>query len=533
MPEPIDLTCYVYPGWRPRIRAASARRPWMNETPEAFAYRCLPMNIANAHGWELLSPCGFEAEWNGGTGVGDVVVRSDPDARGGSRPVALFGQGILTFHVEGIFRTSPGYNLWVGGPQNTAKDGIAALSGLIETDWSPYSFTMNWRFTRPGIVRFAENEPFCLLFPVARGMLESVAPRVLPIDTAPDDLKRHYEGWSRSRDRFNAAMDPSRPPAEKWQKFYYRGVRADGSPGAADHQTKIRAAEFSGAEVFPTAAACPVRAPPPPVHTAKLEWMLAAMGRLRQMAVIPHRRDITADEFRDFHYAANWPLVMPGLISDWSAVARWSPDYLKAALGAYEVQVQDGRNANPAFEREKAQHTSTMGFGRFIDRIAHEEGNDLYLTAFNSAANAEALSALDGDCGRLDALLKSDRGMMWIGPRGTFTPLHHDLTNNLLLQVTGRKSILLAAPWETPNLYNDQHVFSLVRDLDEPGIAARFPLLDKVRVHRIELGPGDALFIPVGWWHQVSALDFSVTITRTDFRWPNDFHFGYPPDRLD
>ena len=38
----------------------------------------------------------------------------------------------------------------VQGPINRPKDGIAALPGIIETDWSPYSFTMNWMFTRPG-----------------------------------------------------------------------------------------------------------------------------------------------------------------------------------------------------------------------------------------------------------------------------------------------------------------------------------------------------------------------------------------------
>lgn len=42
------------------------------------------------------------------------------------------------------------------------------------------------------------------------------------------------------------------------------------------------------------------------------------------------------------------------------------------------------------------------------------------------------------------------------------------------------------------------------------------------------LEPGDALFIPLGWWHQVTALDFSVMYTHTNFRWPNDFHMSHP-----
>ena len=56
-----ELICYVRQGWAPRIAPASARRDWMTSTPESFAYRCLPLAIANAHGWEVLSPCGFSA----------------------------------------------------------------------------------------------------------------------------------------------------------------------------------------------------------------------------------------------------------------------------------------------------------------------------------------------------------------------------------------------------------------------------------------------------------------------------------------
>ena len=97
-----------------------------------------------------------------------------------------------------------------------------------------------------------------------------------------------------------------------------------------------------------------------------------------------------------------------------------------------------------------------------------------------------------------------------------------------MLQIQGRKRLLLVAPAETPRLYNDHHVYSRIRDLAEPGLVERFPAGEGLDVHQVVLGPGDALFIPLGWWHQVTALDFSVTITHTNFRWPNDFHQSYP-----
>jgi hypothetical protein len=537
-----DLKCYIHPAWQPRIRAASPRRDWMDETPESFAYRCLPLNIANAHGWEILSPCGFQAEWSGGPAVDDVVVRADAGTPAEQAPVALFGHGTITFHVEGLFRTPPGYNLWVGGPPNSAKDGIVPLNGIIETDWSPFTFTMNWRFTRAGHpVRFEVNEPFCFFFPLERGLIESVRPRIVPIDE-DHELKRRFEEWSAARDKFQAevAVSPPDKPSEKWQKFYYRGVDACGAPGAPDHQSKLRVPEFEGAERFhrgPPAPSEPVVVPVPNDERSlagKSDWILSSLETLRRQSPrkIATKSGITAQDFLEAHYAANWPVLLSGELAGWPALEQWTTDYLKAKIGKAIVEVQAGRSADPEFERNMPAHRTNLPFDEFIERISNGSGNDLYLTAYNSASNEAALAPLQADLGFFDKLLnRADArpyGMMWIGGGGTFTPLHHDLTNNLLLQIVGRKRVLMVAPHATPRLYNDHHVYSRVRDLLEPGIIARYPKLEGLYVHQINLNPGDALFIPLGWWHQVSSLGFSVTITHTNFRWPNDFHATHP-----
>jgi hypothetical protein len=242
----MELICYTYDGWEPRIRPASPKRDWMEGTPERFAYRCLPLAIANAHGWEILSPCGFEARWTGGPGLDAVEIRLDPGAVPRQAPVSLFGQGTLTFHVEGLLRTPPGWNLWVGGSPNAAKDGIAPLGGVIETDWSPYTFTMNWRFTRKGHwVRFEENEPFCFFFPIERGGPARFEPVIRPIEEE-EGLKEAFDAWSKSRDDFQRWVTETQPsaPAEKWQKLYYRGIRPDGGDGPADHEAKLRLEPF-------------------------------------------------------------------------------------------------------------------------------------------------------------------------------------------------------------------------------------------------------------------------------------------------
>jgi Family of unknown function (DUF6065) len=258
----MDLICYLRPGWAPIIRPASATRDWMDRTELAFAYRCLPLNIANAHGWEILAPAACDAMWGGSSGLNDVNVRVDPGTDPLHAPVSAFGEGALTFHIHGLFRTPPGWNLWVGGPPNSPKDGIYPLTGVIETDWAPYSFTMNWRFTRRNhLIHFDAGEPICFIFPVQRTVLEQITPRFLPLDSEPQ-LEAHYAAFNKSRTDFLEEMKRERPPrpADQWQKRYYRGMDMTDQEVAPDHRAKLRLAPFA-----PATPEAPIADPNAPV----------------------------------------------------------------------------------------------------------------------------------------------------------------------------------------------------------------------------------------------------------------------------
>ena len=242
----MDFVCYLHPAWAPLIRPAEATRPWMDATPASFAYRCLPLNIANAHGWEILSPCAFEAYWTGRRDTRDVIIRLPAGTAKETAPVSLFGQGVLSFHIPGLFRTPPGWNLWVGGSPNRPKEGLFPLSGVIETDWSPYTFTMNWRFTRRNHwVRFAAREPMCFVFPVQRSALERMEPKFAPLESEPE-LMAQFQAWSRSRNAFQAEMTDGqkRPATDMWQKRYYQGVDMADRVGTPDHRAKLRLKPF-------------------------------------------------------------------------------------------------------------------------------------------------------------------------------------------------------------------------------------------------------------------------------------------------
>jgi Family of unknown function (DUF6065) len=216
----------------------------MDASRQQAPYRCVPLVTANGFGWEILSPVGVTAIWNGSQDVEGVVILPDP----GTQPPAHthFGEGVLTFSVPFLFRTNPEVDLVVQGPINRPKDAIAPLTGVVESDWGPFSFTMNWQFTRPNTaVRFKKGEPICHIFPVNRGMLEAVQPKVLPLSANPELEAKHAE-WVASRNKFNAELKVPGSPAtvEKWQKHYQRGIELDGNSGPPSHRIKTKLRPF-------------------------------------------------------------------------------------------------------------------------------------------------------------------------------------------------------------------------------------------------------------------------------------------------
>jgi hypothetical protein len=161
----------------------------MDRIPNHHAYRCLPLSIANSHGWEVLSPCAFSVEWTGGIHARDLKLSVlDGHPHLSHLAASHFAFGIVTFHLGYLFRTEPGWDLFASGPLNAVKDGIAPLSGIIETDWLPYPFTMNWQMTRPGTVRFDKDEPLCMVFPLVHGALPTVEFEIFNLDDDPELL---------------------------------------------------------------------------------------------------------------------------------------------------------------------------------------------------------------------------------------------------------------------------------------------------------------------------------------------------------
>ncbi len=243
--EPTLIAYRVSP-WPPmRLVSAAASRDWMEATPNRFANRCLPLRIANQAGWFILNSHTLRVTWNGGNDLSDIEVES-LDGEANYPASSHFGSGILTFNIPYLFRTSPGYNLHARGPANWPKDGAHPLEGIIETDWTVSTFTMNWKITRPNLpVVFHAGEPICMIVPQRRGELEAFRPELHQIEEEPE-LASAYRGWAQSRAEFNRDLRVPGSEATKmgWQKDYVRGTTPSGMR-SKEHQTKLRLKEFT------------------------------------------------------------------------------------------------------------------------------------------------------------------------------------------------------------------------------------------------------------------------------------------------
>lgn len=270
---------------------------------------------------------------------------------------------------------------------------------------------------------------------------------------------------------------------------------------------------------------------------SKREWLLQTCDDLAKLDPSYNQKIDVIDTppfdvfIRDY-YSKNKPVVLKKGIDHWPALKKWSPKYFSDTLGDAEVQIQFNRESDALFERNSEQHRKSMRISEFVDMIeTNGDSNDYYMTANNTQQNIEAIKPVledIGDFGEGYRKLMDDPSFstfFWMGPKGVFTPLHHDLTNNMLVQVYGAKKVTLIPAWQVPFLYNDLHVYS---EVDFPNFdLKKHPLMEHVTPVEVTIEAGDALFIPIAWWHCVHGLDKSISISFTNFNAPNHYSASF------
>ena len=242
-----------------KLKPANQKREWMDVANAKNPYRCLPLSIANSYGWEILSPSKFKATWNGGKLPSDITITPIDGSPTGT---SLFGEGTFTWHTGYVFKTEYPYALYVTGAPNYPKPNVIPLSGIVETSWLPFSFTINWRFTQPGEVIIEKDEPICQIFPVDITLFDYTTPEIRTLEE-DDEFFKEYWNWHYERDHFIKKKSVGLTGGQTWQKNYFQGnyppegerkcpfhITESGTHESV-HKTKIVVPQFVNKETGP------------------------------------------------------------------------------------------------------------------------------------------------------------------------------------------------------------------------------------------------------------------------------------------
>jgi len=250
---------------------------------------------------------------------------------------------------------------------------------------------------------------------------------------------------------------------------------------------------------------------------ARLALQLQHLQQSLAQQSVDVRADIGPDPFLHEHWVPSRPLILTHTMRHVRAVETWTLEHLARTYSDTDVQVNVQRTqATQSRDVENIQ--AVERFATLVERIYAAPSNEFYIVSRNGILSLPAFAALWDDLAPLPALLvppEPPRGVaLWLGPAGTVTPAHFDPHNVLLTQVEGRKRVRLA-----PRISVESH-----QHLDGYYLNGTLDDVFGDDVVEVILEPGHALFIPVGWFHEVTALDPSMTLSFMNFAWNNNFH---------
>lgn len=262
------------------------------------------------------------------------------------------------------------------------------------------------------------------------------------------------------------------------------------------------------------------------------------MLSLRQMRLLlMHRRFSTIIPLREIDtsdgcFSCDWdklfqigkPIVFRGLVKDWPAVSdryrRWA---LLNNLKQRILESGNGRNCMVPIElgenfMDRNLQKSEVDLLSLLEYFDLSDGKDvprIYLAQHG----LDEIAVMKDDvsppsiCGTGKGHIY--RTNIWFGGhKGTESPCHHDPFHNVLCQVVGSKQVTLVDPVHSYALYPALHTVQSNTSqvsFTRPDYT-KHPLFNDTVLYRCVLEPGDAVFIPLRWWHHCISTSLSCSV---------------------
>ena len=239
---------------------------------------------------------------------------------------------------------------------------------------------------------------------------------------------------------------------------------------------------------------------------------------------IPEYKNLSAKQFFEEIVPLQQPIVIRGFAEHWPLVnaAKKTPqDFASYLMRFYTDKKASILVGHPDIKGRFFYNDDMTD----LNYIKGDERLDLFLGRLLELMSKEIYPAISIQNLVLSEILpglvddnKSDffpdvAPRLWVGNQTTVCA-HYDGSDNVACVVAGRRKFILFPPAQVANLYPGSINFtpagapvSLV-DLHKPDFD-RYPRFKTAleNAYSAELLPGDAIFIPMLWWHHVDSLE--------------------------
>lgn len=246
---------------------------------------------------------------------------------------------------------------------------------------------------------------------------------------------------------------------------------------------------------------------------------------MRNPIPIPIYQNVDKAQFLSEIHPKRSPALLRGLdIGD--CLKKWSIEYLCGCVGSRPVKIHVSESGQMDFLTKNFCY-KTLQFDQVIRRSAEDEHEEFflsksevyYLRSLGNDSRGREVANLDQHYPQLSQDFKIPdflepetifSTVLRVASRGVQLWTHYDVMDNLLVQVTGRKKAVLYSPEDLPYLYLEGDK-SQVIDIDSPDLQ-QYPKFPEATPFTCIMEPGDVLFIPALWFHNMTSLNFSVSV---------------------
>jgi len=231
---------------------------------------------------------------------------------------------------------------------------------------------------------------------------------------------------------------------------------------------------------------------------------------------IPRVKTISKSDFYKTYVKQQQAVVVENFVDDWYASKKWTLNYIKEVAGELIVPLYDNRipvnNSQTKFN-EPHLHKS---LSEYINDL--QQGPTPYrIFLFNLLKKAPNLQKDYSFPKEINVRFLKDLPMLFFGGQGSKVFMHYDIdyANIFHFHFDGIKQCIIYPPSETKYLYKLPN--SLIShqgiDFENPNFET-YPALQKAKGFVTELKHGEMLYMPEGYWHQMTykTAGFSMSL---------------------